>query len=384
VTDAPPLPKILVVDDEERVLAGMRVVLRKSFTVVMETSPVAALRRVEAGEEFAVVVSDMRMPEMNGSQLLAKIRAAAPDTVRMLLTGFAEVDAAVAAINDGQVFRFLVKPCPPPKLRAACQDALKQHELVIGERILLEQTLRGAIQTLTQILALARPKAFGHGRRQGRLAVEVARRVGHPRPWAVELAAMLGQIGYIALDEALVDKLYGGEPLQEHEQSQLRRLPRLVDGLLAHIPRLEEVRGILRCASRPQTADDAARLGAEIMRAVSLHDAEAAAGYAPGVAVRRLAAAHPELGAPVLAALESVALEQLEREVVEVRVGELLPGMILASDLLTQAGGVLLTRGQEVTAAVIERLAIHRGGGLHEPVRVVRPADGFIRQAEAV
>jgi DNA-binding NtrC family response regulator len=80
----------------------------------------------EAGP-FALVVSDMRMPSMNGALFLAKVRQQTPDTVRMILSGQADLQAAIAAVNEGQIYRFLSKPCAPEQLLAAIEDALNQH-----------------------------------------------------------------------------------------------------------------------------------------------------------------------------------------------------------------------------------------------------------------
>jgi CheY-like chemotaxis protein len=365
-------PKILCVDDEERVLAGIRVILRLSFDVVLETRPRAALERIQGGERFAVVVSDMRMPEMNGAELLAGIREAAPDTVRLLLTGFAEVDAAVAAINDGQVFRFLVKPCPPPQLREACRAALRQHELIAGERVLLEQTLRGAIATLTELLAIASPKAFGRAQRLKRMAAALARRVKHPEPWSVEVAAMLSQIGQITLDDEVIGKLYRGQALDPAEEAQVERLPSMVDGLLANIPRMEGIRSMVLGAHRAQATDDAAlRLGASILDVVLRFDALAIPGGNPSEALAKLRAERPKLEPELSAALEATVAELFEAGIVRLRVAELRPGMVLASDVVTVGGALLLTRGQEVTEALVERLRAYRGGPYQEPISVI-------------
>jgi CheY-like chemotaxis protein len=365
-------PKILCVDDEERVLAGIRVILRQAFDVVLETRPRAALERIQGGEKFAVVVSDMRMPEMNGAELLAGIRAAAPDTVRLLLTGFAEVDTAVSAINDGQVFRFLVKPCPPPQLREACRAALRQYELVTGERVLLEQTLRGAIATLTELLAIASPKAFGRAQRLKRMAAALARRVHHPEPWSVEVAAMLSQIGQITLDDEVIQKLYRGQPLDASEEAQVERLPMMVDSLLANIPRLESIRSMVLGAQRPIAgADEGVRLGAAILDVVLRFDMLAIPGGNPADAVAKVCAERPKLAADLVEALGATVAELYEAGIARLRVAELRPGMVLASDVVTVHGALLLTRGQEVTEALVERLNAYRGGPFQEPITVI-------------
>jgi response regulator RpfG family c-di-GMP phosphodiesterase len=105
-------PRILCVDDEPMVLDGLSDVLRRSFDVRVASSGAEGLAMLkEQRREVAVVISDMRMPEMPGSIFLREARRVAPLAVRMLLTGYADHEAAIKAVNDGQIFRFLTKPC---------------------------------------------------------------------------------------------------------------------------------------------------------------------------------------------------------------------------------------------------------------------------------
>ena len=108
-------PPILCVDDEPAVLEGMRDNLRRTFRVTTAGSGAEGLELLTE-QQFAVVLSDMRMPEMDGAQFLTRARQIAPDTTRMLLTGYADIESAISAVNDGQVFRFLTKPCSQDRL----------------------------------------------------------------------------------------------------------------------------------------------------------------------------------------------------------------------------------------------------------------------------
>jgi len=109
-------PKILVVGDDPADLALLRRQLGADFDVTAASNPKEAIRMVVSGQRFEVVVSDLRMSGMDGVALLYLIRQSAPATVRMLLTCCADLDATTAAINQGNVFRFLLKPCPPEVL----------------------------------------------------------------------------------------------------------------------------------------------------------------------------------------------------------------------------------------------------------------------------
>lgn len=110
-------PKILFVDDDTQLLDAMQAVLRRDFAVTTVASPAQALDILRDGERFAVIVSDMRMPGMNGIEFLKEAVAIDRDAVRIMLTGFADLETAIAAVNEGNVSHFLTKPCPTDILR---------------------------------------------------------------------------------------------------------------------------------------------------------------------------------------------------------------------------------------------------------------------------
>ena len=101
--------KILMVDDEDAVLVGYQRMFRNEFQIETAPGGAAALAALEATGPYAVVVSDMRMPEMDGAKFLTKVKVFAPDTIRIMLTGDADVRSAVTAVNEGSIFRFLTK-----------------------------------------------------------------------------------------------------------------------------------------------------------------------------------------------------------------------------------------------------------------------------------
>jgi DNA-binding NtrC family response regulator len=157
--------KILCVDDEENVLRAFERNLRLHFEVETAVGPIAGLSAIAARGPYAVVISDLRMPEMDGIQFLATVRKQSPDTVRLILSGNADLQAAIAAVNEGSIFQFLTKPCPVDKLRSAIDGALKQYQLIIAERELLEHTLNGSVSMMTEVLSVVSPLAFSRSSR---------------------------------------------------------------------------------------------------------------------------------------------------------------------------------------------------------------------------
>jgi DNA-binding NtrC family response regulator len=135
-------PRVLLVDDDPNVLDGLRRALyQQPYEVVVAGGGMAALE-VLANREVDVIVSDQDMPGMRGTDLLARVRAAHPDTMRILLTGQGTFEVALRAINDGEVFRFLTKPCNVVELAVTLRQALLQRTLIVESRRLLQMVRR--------------------------------------------------------------------------------------------------------------------------------------------------------------------------------------------------------------------------------------------------
>jgi len=115
-------PKVLLVDDEERILRSLGLLLRMQYQVFATSDGHEALEILKR-EKIHVLISDQRMPVMMGSELLRHARDIAPDTVRILLTGYADADAALEAVNEGEIFRYITKPWGPKELRDTIAQA---------------------------------------------------------------------------------------------------------------------------------------------------------------------------------------------------------------------------------------------------------------------
>lgn len=131
--------KILFVDDEAPALDGYRRILRQEFPVATALSGEEGLVTIRTTGPFAVVISDMRMPGMNGSEFLAQVRSKSPDSVRMLLTGHADLDSAIDAVNRGNIYRFLTKPCEKESLVEAILSGMAKYSAVVAEKELVRK-----------------------------------------------------------------------------------------------------------------------------------------------------------------------------------------------------------------------------------------------------
>jgi two-component system, NtrC family, sensor kinase len=148
-------PRILCVDDDPLVLEAMANTLHRKASVATSASSAEALRLLTAGDPFTIVISDFLMPGMNGAEFLGHAKQVAPDTIRMLLTGCASVDCAIAAVNKGHVFRFLTKPCAPADLLTAIDDACEQSRLITADHGLVQREVERLAGNLIRAERLA-------------------------------------------------------------------------------------------------------------------------------------------------------------------------------------------------------------------------------------
>src|SRR5215475_12985890 len=134
-------PRVLCVDDESRVVEGLVLHLRKDYEVHTALSGDEGLKTLKKMGGASVVISDMRMPGMDGATFLHHVLTFYPDAMRILLTGEPGRDAAISAVNNARIFRFLTKPCAPEQLRSAVEAGVIQYRLVNAERQILKETL---------------------------------------------------------------------------------------------------------------------------------------------------------------------------------------------------------------------------------------------------
>ncbi|MGQ4648379.1 response regulator [Lyngbya aestuarii] len=152
-SERPKKPKMLVVDDEPDNLDLLYRTFRRDFNVLRAESGLNALSLLSSEGEVAVIISDQRMPEMKGTEFLSKTVPNFPDTVRIILTGFTDVEDLVEAINSGQVYKYITKPWNPSELRAVVQQASQTYELLKQrtEELQRAQAQTALLATIVQV-----------------------------------------------------------------------------------------------------------------------------------------------------------------------------------------------------------------------------------------
>ncbi len=212
--------EILFVDDEEYILdIAQQIFAERNITILTAASGDEALDIIRK-HEIAVLVSDNHMPGMKGIDLLSRIKALSPDTVKILMTGFADLETALDAINRVEVFRFIVKPWENTQLVALVEDALERYRLI-------KSILRGdenMMRSLVHALELKDPYTRGHSERVAGYALMIAERLGLPEEALTSLryGSWLHDCGKIGVSENILNN---EGPLDEAEIHIIRNHP---------------------------------------------------------------------------------------------------------------------------------------------------------------
>lgn len=373
--------KILCVDDELNILLALQRQLRKQFHLDSALGAEKALAAIERDGPYAVIVTDLQMPGMNGLELLARVKDISPETVRIMLTGQADLNTAIAAVNQGSIFRFLTKPCSTDEMAVTLGAAVEQHRLITAERHLLENTLRGSVKVLTEVLSLVHPAAFSRASRIHRYLHHMATELQLRDIWQYDVAAMLSQIGCITMEPGALDRVYTGEELSDEEKKMFASHPAAGGELLGHIPRLEPVAQMiagqnLAYGQEPAAPGDCGRkdvvAGTELLRAAIDYDQSITRGRSHEEALAHMRRRGHEYAPSCLDALGTFVAPEGGMEMRVLKSTELCPAMIVDQDVRAKNGLLLLAKGQEVTLSVLGRLKSFAAKiGIAEPIRVL-------------
>lgn len=379
--------KVLLVDDDANLLNALKRHYRKRFDLSIAQGSGAALDFFSNETIVAVAVVDMRMPGMDGLQLLQKIREISPDTVRIMLTGNADQQTAVDAINQGNIFRFFSKPCDPEILAVGIEAGIAQYKLITAEHELLEQTLAGSVKVLIDALAMVDPVSFGRSEKIREWASVVSRHLKLKQPWLLSMAAMLSQLGNITIPPEIMGKMSEGAALSDAEQEIIAGAPGSARDLIADIPRLKPVSDVVYLQHRgfdgsglpkdgPRGSD--IPLEARILRILVDLEAQTHGTYPPSEAFMSLFEREEKYDTKLLSEIrrcletEKSRDENQEPEETELPVSLLLSGYTLLSDLKLENDRLILGAGSCLSTAHVQKIrAFSKMHKFHEPVKVL-------------
>ncbi len=383
---------ILLVDDEIKVLNSLTRTLSEANYDDIKTAPdgMDAMAILKSTPDIAVIVSDYNMPGLNGIELLKMVHQNFPDVTRILLTGAADLDMAIEAINQGSIFRFLLKPCSPLNFKAAIKDGLRQNELIIAERELLSKTLSGSIKVLIDILSLLSPGIFAQASRLRNLARKLASSLHiEDQAWEIEVAALLSQVGAVTMPRDILERWHKGELLEEPEAKMIRTIPRLGKLLIKNIPRLEKIAeavGYQNCTFSGQASIDAPTgemipLMARILKIIIDYDRLVEKAYNPSLAFQTMLIHESDYDPNILAAFRltvlrsdiqsSYPITHALRGEKEINIDGIKLGMVLSRDVVDKNNILIVSKGTMITDVLMYQLINYfRSQALSEPVYV--------------
>lgn len=346
---------ILLVDDDINLLNSLNRNLEKKFNITTVTGGMEGIKEIDNKQKFAVIIADMMMPGMNGIEFLTIARQKTPDSIRMMITGKADLGIAVNAINAGNIFRFIVKPVSHEDIAKIINAGIKQYDLISVEKELLEKTLRGSIKILTEILSILNPHAFSKTSRIIRLAKKIAKKMHYKNLWQIEIAAMLSQIGYITIPEEILLKLFENEALSTKETQLINSCPEIAYTLISKIPRMNEIAEIIRYQNKRYDGGDIP-LGSRILKVVNDFDTLSIKKKSTQEILLDMKNRKYWYDPVILNALTILYIEINQYNHWLVSVKKLKSGMIIAEKVINKFGQLLVEQGQEVTEQLILRL----------------------------
>jgi response regulator RpfG family c-di-GMP phosphodiesterase len=380
--------KILFVDDDPNLLASCERNFRRNFPLETAEGGEAALQKIASHGPYAVVVSDRQMPGMDGIQLLSLVRERAPDTVRIMLTGNADLEGAIKVVNEGNIFRFLTKPCPPEILIKAVEDARAQYRLVIAEKELLNKTLSGSIKLLTDILSIMEPHSFGRAQTMRDIITSVAKKFKTDNDWEIHLAVMLAPIGHVTIPPETLVRARAGGILSSVEEQMMAQLPETAARLLANIPRLEGVARVVRYQHKrydgtgfppDSIKGESVPLGSRLLKILDDMAQLQAGGKNRSAALDEMQGRRGWYDPSLLDAVRNyygitAAARESGRASISVAFMDLAPGMVLHSNIETKDGTLILAAGHPLSEMTLEKIQnFERISGIKEPIFVEAP-----------
>ena len=349
-------PTVFCVDDEPFILEGLELSLRKHFTVRTAPSGQSAIQLLEADANPAVIISDMRMPGMDGAAFLNVAQRICPDAVRILLTGHADIEAAIRAVNDGSIFHYLTKPCPIETLKPILDDAIALYERKVEERIVLEETFWSSVEMLMDVLSLVDPESYGRTDQIQKIVQQTVEQLKLPHAWEFETAAALSQLGCATLPADLIKRFEAGATLTEEERRTFWKHPQAGKKMLSRIPRLESVSQMVARqfedagevnASIPLIEEERVTVGSRLLRAALDLYRITRSGATRGQAVESMREHPNRYDSRILDAFDHVSVKLPDIVVRVMPVGDLKAGMMLDDDVTTTDGLLIASEGRQ-------------------------------------
>ncbi|MDD3594364.1 MAG: response regulator [Candidatus Gastranaerophilales bacterium] len=240
--------KILAVDDEENNLQLLNRTLRRNYTVVTADNGIAALEILKKDPEFDMIISDHKMPQMSGVELLKEVNDHFPGIIRILITAYSEVPILIDAINSGKIYRYIKKPWMPEEVLLTVEKAFEANKLTYENQKLIKDfkdLFSGTITAITEALDAKDKYTSGRSKRVCVYSIEIAKEMGLSdiELSKIEVAGLLHDIGMIGVCEDILNKT---EALTPEEYEVIKKHVDFGVNILGNIKQLDSVVKIIK------------------------------------------------------------------------------------------------------------------------------------------
>jgi CheY-like chemotaxis protein len=353
-------PKIFYVDDDFALLGLYSNSLKEFFNMTPISDPADGLANISknVADPYQVIISDYDMPGMDGVEFLKKAKEIMPDSVRIMLTASSDIQVAINALAQGDIFRFLNKPCTPEILKKNIFSGIDQYNLITSEKTLLEKTLLGSIGIMMEMLSIFNPEVFSQTIRLRNLAKRIITRLKIENAWEIEMGVLLSQIGCITIPSDIIGKHYHGYIMSEQETNMYYSHSLSGYKFISKIPRLEKVaEGIKYQFMDYDSPTLKPNLLSQFIRLLTDYDLLLHKGKLPRTALEVLHSKEGAYNDLILQALEAEVFEVMDGFIIKsVMVDDLEVGMVLADDLRSERNVVLIRKDSEISDVTLDRV----------------------------
>lgn len=360
--------KILLLDDDLNLINSIKRQLKGKFDCYFTTSPKEALIYLQKNNNIAVIISDYKMPLMNGAEFLNKTIPISPQSIRIMLTGQADIDAIVSIINDGNIFRFLTKPCPPGLFIKNIEDAIKQFRLEKVEKELLSKTLTASIQVMMDIMVLAKPSIFNRSIRLKKYIAKVLNELKVANKWQIEIASVLSHLGFITIPDEIIKKLNTNEKLDLEDTVLYQLYTKTSNEIISKIPRLEHVAKIIKYQEKDFDGEGLPAdkikgsdipFGSRVIKIAIDYDKLIQQNFSHEAAISSLGSKKNKYDTEIIKAFGTALSEStIKRKysIADLEISELNSDMYIANDIISKSGVILGSSKQKISKVLIQTL----------------------------
>lgn len=381
--------KVLIIDSDSRLLETCKQQLQKRFPLFTALSSEQAIELALDEGPFAVIATNLNLSGTKGANFLSELKKLSPDSLYIILVGDKNLQPVAKVLDNVGISRLLPKPCEPKKLAETIEISLREYQFRKTEQEKLEETLRGSVEVLCEILSLVSPKVFSQAMRIKNYVGHIAKQLELPELWQYEAAAMLCQIGCVTMPPDLLGKVYGKEELTLSEKKMFASHPSVGCKLLSHIPGLEKIARMIEDQMRPfrdypsleklANKDRIIATGAQMLKVATYFGQLGGQEIFHQAILNALCKTDGEFNPKMLTAFAGFVFDKVETEVRTLTVKDLEIGMVTDEDIKSQKGILLLPKGVEVTYTALERLRnfSQDGSGVKEPFWVRIPSASY-------